>query len=209
MSAQFIHPTAQIDPAARLAENTVVGAEVQIGPQVTAAGGVQIGAQTRIFGVVKLRYGVHIGQGVTLVGPLEIGTDVKIGDGASIGIVRATGSRLDQTVICRDAHIGAKAEVLGRLSIGEYARLAAGARLEGDLLHRGIAAGSPAALMGFVCPCGQPYQLSRAFHELRVLVCPAGHETYHVSVPDMCRQGKFLLPNQQTGEPVPAWWSAE
>ncbi len=206
MATQFIHPSAKIVPSARLAENTFVWPETQIGAQVTTGILVQIGANTRIYGDVTIRIGVHIGNGVTLVGPMEIGQDVVIGDGAAVGAVIAQKSTLEKTMICKEARIGEKAQVLGRLSIGKYAWVAAGAHLEGDLPQHGLAKGVPAALWGFVCWCGKEYQLVRATSNVCDLACPAGHGQYRVTASDFSHQTKFLLPNGQAGEPVPAWW---
>ena len=205
MPTQMIHPSAVIEPSARLAEDTIVGPGAQIGAQVVASIHVYIGANTLIDGAVTIQRGVRIGSGVILVGPLEIGEDGVIADGATIGAVPAQNSAQEQTLIGKGARIGEKAEVLGRLVIGDWSRVAPGARLEGDLPHHGLAVGSPASLQGFICACGVEYHLDRALLSMRLLACPAGHEPYRASASDYARRGRILLPDGRSGDPVPAW----
>ena len=176
-----------------------------MGPQVVTAVKVSIGKDTRILGAVKIGPCVTIGPGVTLVGPLEIKTDVQIGANAVIGVEIAAGSTLQCGLIGKGAHIGEHAIVLGKLSIGEFALVRPGARLAGDLTHHAAAAGCPAALVDFICECGQPYDMRLLAGGLYLCTCPSCHNEYRLSKLDFDKRGHYLLPGQQAGEQLPPW----
>lgn len=208
MPYPFVHPTAQVDPVARIQEDLIAGPGVQIGPEAEITIHVQIGSGTHISGRVKIGAYVRIGKRVTLTGPLQIHDDVVIEDGVSVGETLAATSALDQGVILQGAHLEANAIVLGLLSVGDHARVRCETRLEGDLPTHAVAAGQPAALVEFVCECGQPYHFKTGPGELLLCHCPACQNNYRLSRPIFDRRLKFLLPNQQAGEPVPSWWQA-
>lgn len=93
-----IHPTATVDPGAKLADDVVVGAlsvidgqvelgpEVEVGPQVCVTGRTRVGARTRIypFSAVGLAPQVLGRRGE--VGELLIGSDNEIREHASIHV---------------------------------------------------------------------------------------------------------------------------
>lgn len=205
MNNQSIHPGAQIDPAAKICENTIIGANCQVGPQVVTSVNVRIGSDTRILGAVKIGPSVTIGPGVTLVGPLEIKTDVQIGANAVIGVEIAAGSSLQCGLIGKGAHIGDHAIVLGKLSIGEFALVRPGARLAGDLPHHAAAAGCPAALVDFICEYGHSYAVRPLSSGLYLCKCPACQSEYRLSKLDFDKRGRYLLPGQQAGDQLPPW----
>ena len=205
MNHQSIHPGAQIDPAAKIDESTIIGANCQVGPQVVTSVKVSIGKDTRILGAVTIGPCVIIGPGVTLVGPLEIKADVQIGANAVIGVEITAGSSLQCGLIGKGAHIGEHAIVLGKLSIGEFALVRPGARLAGDLPPHAAAAGCPAALVDFICECGQSYAVRLLAGELYLCICPACQSDYRLSKLDLDKRGRDLLPGQQAGEQLPPW----
>jgi UDP-2-acetamido-3-amino-2,3-dideoxy-glucuronate N-acetyltransferase len=210
MSSQFIHPTAQVHPSSVIVpDNTIVGQNSQVGPEVSTGVNVTIGSDTKIYSRVHIGHNVTIGSGVTMVGPLEIGPNVKIADRAIIGLIIAPDSCLLQASILVGAHIGAGAQVYGRLEVGEYACLQAGACLQGDLPHHGLAGGNPAALIDFICECGRPYKVSLALTDIFIVHCPACRSEYRISRDTYGRCRRFLLPNKQPGELVPAWWQPD
>jgi UDP-2-acetamido-3-amino-2,3-dideoxy-glucuronate N-acetyltransferase len=204
MYSNFIHPSAHVDPAARLvANNTVIGANCQIGPEVSAGVNVVIGPDTRIYGKVSLGNVVHIGQNVTLVGPLIIENDVTIANGVSIGVEIAAESALDTGKIGRGAVIGSQARVLGRLSLGEFSQVLTGAHLLGDLPHHAVARGDPAFLETFACECRCEYRIQRQPSGLVRCTCPDCGSEYRFGPVELEKRGKILLPGDRTGQPIP------
>ena len=168
----YIHPTAQVDPQARLSEWVIVEEGCQVGPQVVLGQQSRLGAGTRITGEVKAGRGFRTGKNVTIVGPWQIGDEVKIYSGAVLGVVVAQTSRLECGTIGDTARIGMDAQVLGKLAIGESAWVKPGSRLEGDLPTHAAATGSPAAIEFWRCTCGTPFRLVVFSEGLVVCTCP-------------------------------------
>lgn len=83
----FIHPSAVIDPSARVSEEVWIGACVVIGreveiaagvrihPNVTIYDGVRVGAETTIHSGVALREGTQIGARVSIHNNVVVGSD--------------------------------------------------------------------------------------------------------------------------------------
>ncbi len=204
MLSTLIDPSAIVHPKAELQADTLVEAGCRIGPHVRVGGNVKILAHTRIQGEVKIGFSVVIGPHATLKGPLEIQDFARIEAGAKIGVKPASGSTLSEGTIHKYARIGEGAEVLGKLWVGEYAQLLAGARLEGDLPNHAIAGGNPAALKEFACECGREFARYRGIApELFIGDCPVcTGPGYRISLPEVRKRGHILRPNHQVGEKV-------
>jgi UDP-3-O-[3-hydroxymyristoyl] glucosamine N-acyltransferase len=86
--ASGIHPTAVIDPAARLSVHVAVGAYARIGPEVT------IGA------------GTVIGSGVAIEGPVTIGASCRIKPNAVLGAPGFGFERDEEGVPVHFPHVG-------------------------------------------------------------------------------------------------------
>ena len=156
----FIHPTAEVDPRAKIGkgtkiwhhaqvrENAIVGCDCNIGKGVYIDFGVRIGNRVKIQNYVSVYHGVVIDDDV-FIGPAATFTNDKH--------PRAwlwDESRLCYTKIKRGVSIGANATIVCGITIEEFAMVAAGAVVTKDVPPHGLVMGVPAKLVGFVCECG-------------------------------------------------------
>jgi UDP-N-acetylglucosamine acyltransferase len=87
--ADGVHPTAVVDPRARLGEGVVIGAFSVVGPDVVLGDGVEVGHHVVLEGVVDLQPGVHIGHG-SVIGGLP--QDLKFTPGTRSGVRIGSGT---------------------------------------------------------------------------------------------------------------------
>lgn len=158
--AAEVHPTAIVEPGARLGDRVriwhwvhiragaVIGDDTSIG-QGCYVDAVAIGRGCRIQNHVSLYDGVSIDDDVFL-GPSCVFTNVKH--------PRAHVSRRDAyapTRVGRGATIGANATILCGVSIGPYAMIGAGAVVTSDVQPHALVTGTPARRSGWACRCGE------------------------------------------------------
>lgn len=158
----FAHPSACVDPDARVGAGTKIwhfchisagceiGGNCTLGQNVFVAPGVKIGSNCKIQNDVSIYEGVELGNYV-FCGPSMVFTNVQrprcrypqrgsqfylrtpVGDGASIGA--------NATIVC-----GHK--------IGSNAFVAAGSVVTKDVPDHAIVMGCPARIRGWACECG-------------------------------------------------------
>ena len=157
----MIHPTAEVDPRAKVGKGTRVWHHAQIREFA------EIGENCNIGKGVYIDHHVKIGNRVKIQNYACIYYKAEIEDGVFIGPhVTFTNdkrprawlwdeSRVCKTVIRKGASIGANATILCGITIGEYAMVGAGAVVTKDVPPHGLVIGSPARLVGFVCECGE------------------------------------------------------
>ncbi len=159
MTAPFIHPTASVDPAASVGEDSKIWINVQvrenavIGPGCIVAKdvyidhGVSVGARCKIQNSVSIYHGVTIEDDV-FVGPNACFTNDKV--------PRANNAewQVTPTRVCKGASIGANATILCGVTIGEYAMIAAGAVVTRDVAPYALVMGNPARRVGTVNEAG-------------------------------------------------------
>jgi UDP-N-acetylglucosamine acyltransferase len=83
MSAEPIHPTALVDPAARLGADVRIGPFSIVGPEAVLGAGTELGAHVVIEGRVELEPGVKVGHGSVLGG---VPQDLKYRPGTPSGV---------------------------------------------------------------------------------------------------------------------------
>ncbi|HEX8166487.1 MAG TPA: Gfo/Idh/MocA family oxidoreductase [Beijerinckiaceae bacterium] len=167
---------------------------------------VEIGAGTKIWHFSHILGGVTIGRNVTVGQNVSIGPDVTVGDGCKIqnNVSLYKGVTLEEGVFCgpscvftnvinpragierksefrptlvrRGATIGANATVVCGHTVGEYAFVAAGAVVTGDVPAFALMAGVPAARIGWVGHAGARLGAD--------LVCPETGRRYRETAPD-------------------------
>lgn len=147
-----------------LGKGVIVGQNVVIGPDVT------VGDKCKIQNNVSLYKGVTLADGV-FCGPSCVFTNVN---NPRAEIERK--SEFRPTPVGRGATIGANATIVCGHAIGEYAFIAAGAVVAGDVPAFALMAGVPAKRIGW---------MSHAGHKLGPdLVCPETGRRYRESGPD-------------------------
>jgi UDP-N-acetylglucosamine acyltransferase len=99
------HPTAILDPKARLGACVRVGAYSIVGPEVVLEDGVEIGHHVVLEGPVVVGKGAKVGHG-SIVGALP--QDLKFKDGTPSGVLIGAGATLREYVtVHRATHAGA------------------------------------------------------------------------------------------------------
>jgi UDP-N-acetylglucosamine acyltransferase len=83
MSPEAIHPSAIVDPRARLGAGVTVGAFSILGPEIVLGEGVEIGHHVVLEGAVEAAAGVRIGHGAIVGGPPQ---DLKYRPGTPSGV---------------------------------------------------------------------------------------------------------------------------
>lgn len=122
-----IHPTALIDPSARLGARVRVGAYSIVGPDVTLGDDVELGHHVVLEGEVQLAANVRIGHG-TVVGGLP--QDLKFKQGTRSGVRIGAGTVLREYVTVHRAttpegwtEIGRECLIMGLAHVAHDCRL--------------------------------------------------------------------------------------
>ncbi|MBN1420382.1 MAG: Gfo/Idh/MocA family oxidoreductase [Planctomycetes bacterium] len=180
----FVHPTAVIDPGAKIGRGTKVWhyshilSGVEIGERCVIGQNVMIGPRVKVGNNCKIQNNVSLYEGVSLeddvfCGPSCVFTNVRN--------PRSHVSRKDQflpTRIGRGATIGANATVVCGTSIGAYAFIGAGAVVTRPVPEYGVAFGNPARLKGWRCNCGEKVEMGEAGGR-----CEVCGRTYRLEAP--------------------------
>lgn len=182
----MIHPTAQVDPRARLGENVRIWNWVQVreGAQIGAnsilAKGVYIDAGVRIGANVKIQNNVSVYHGVTIedgvfVGPHVCFTNDKFPRAVTPDgrLKEADDWQVSPIRVRYGASLGANATILPGVTIGRYALVGSGAVVSRDVPDYGLVVGNPARLVGYACRCGRPMTALAGGPGGRRYRCPA------------------------------------
>jgi UDP-2-acetamido-3-amino-2,3-dideoxy-glucuronate N-acetyltransferase len=144
-----------IHPGAQIQSGVYIGPGCQISAEAVISLHAQLEGEVTLIGQVKIGRAVKINTGCSLVGPLEIEAETTLGTGVVIGArIAPLAPRPLHTLIRHTSHIGSQAVILAGLTLGEGSFVNAHSVLTGDLPAHCLAEGDPAALRGFICPCG-------------------------------------------------------
>lgn len=143
---------------------TEIGEGCSLGQNVVAGPKVKIGDNCKIQNNVSLYEGVELEDGV-FCGPSCVFTNVN---NPRAEIERKTEFR--RTLVRRGATIGANATIVCGHTIGEYAFIAAGAVVTGDVPSYALMAGVPAKRIGWMSQAGGRLGAD--------LVCPIDNTRY-------------------------------
>lgn len=154
-----IHPSAIIDPGAKIGDNTRVwhwthvcaGAQIgnacSLGQNIFVANDVVIGNNVKIQNNVSIYDAVRLEDDV-FCGPSMVFTNVY---NPRAAITRK--NEYKQTIVRRGATLGANCTIVCGVSIGEYAFVGAGAVVNRDVKPFELVLGVPAKHSGWMCRC--------------------------------------------------------
>jgi acetyltransferase-like isoleucine patch superfamily enzyme len=166
----FVHPLA-------LCESRAVGAGTRIWAFAHVMAGVTVGCDCMIGGHAFLETGARIGDRVTIKNQVMVWDGVEIGDEVFVGpgvcftndrVPRSPRMRLQPiarrycdrqgwlatTRVEHGASLGARSVILGGVTIGAYAMVAAGAVVTRNVAAHALVKGVPAKQWGWACHCG-------------------------------------------------------
>ena len=162
-----IHQTAEISPHASLGAGcqiwhyTQIREGATIGDQSIIGRDVYIDADVRIGSRVKIQNGVYIYRGATLEDGVFVGPRACLTNDRYPRAITPCGRRKGQNDwtqgaihVGYGASIGAGAVIVTDVTIGSFAMIGAGAVVTADVPAHGLALGTPARLVGYVCKCG-------------------------------------------------------
>jgi UDP-2-acetamido-3-amino-2,3-dideoxy-glucuronate N-acetyltransferase len=170
------HPTAVIDPGARIGAGTQIWHFVHVMPAARVGARCVIG-QGCFIGNVTIGDGCRIQNNVSVYDAVTIEDDVFLGPSCVFTNVlhaRAHVPRKNEylpTRVGRGATIGANATVVCGVTIGEYAFIGAGAVVRRDVPPHAIVVGVPAAWAGWACRCGERLPAPSAVGEMACARC--------------------------------------
>lgn len=160
MSNVQIHPSAVVDPKARIGKGSRVwhfchvmagsriGDNCVLGQNVFVAPGVEVGDGVKIQNNVSLYDGVVL-EDYVFCGPSMVFTNV-INPRSEI----ERKSEYRKTLVGRGATLGANCTIVCGNAIGRYAFVGAGAVVIGDVADYALVVGNPARQIGWMCSCG-------------------------------------------------------
>lgn len=165
-----IHPSALVDPGARLGEGVEVGPFAIVGPDVVIGDGCRIGPRATLERYVRLADGVTIGEGTILGGPpqdfkfKDEETWVEIGEGTVIReystVNRGTAATGKTTVgarcflmsyvhLAHDCHVGDRVIIANGTQVAGHVTIHDHANLSGlNAIHQFVTIGSYAFVGG-------------------------------------------------------------
>ncbi len=156
----YIHPTAVVDPGARIGPGAKVwhfshvmggakvGPDCILGQNVFVAPGVVLGRNCKVQNNVSLYEGVVLEDDV-FCGPSMVFTNVI---NPRSHVVRKREFR--PTLVGKGATLGANCTVICGHTIGRYAFVAAGAVVTKDVPDHALWMGVPGKRVGWMCRCG-------------------------------------------------------
>jgi len=164
----MVHPTAQVDPRAKLCDGVKVwnwcqireGAE--IGENSILSKGVYIDSGVKIGRNVKIQNNVSVYHGVTIEDGVFVGPHACFTNDKRPRAINPDGSlkggedwNVSPTLLRYGCSIGANATITCGVTIGRFAMVGAGAVVTRDVPDHGLVIGCPARVVGRVCACGE------------------------------------------------------
>lgn len=182
---EMIHPTATVDPAAKVGDGTRIWhyshvmADATVGPDCVLGQNVFVGKGVQIGRGVKIQNNVSVYEGVILEDNVFCGPSVVFTNVMDPRSDVERKSEFRTTTVKEGASLGANATLLPGVTIGRRAFVGAGAVVTRDVPDRALVVGSPARAVGWVCDCGRRLHLED--DQARCSSCEAA---YRLTAPD-------------------------
>lgn len=150
----MIHPLAEVKTN-HIGENTRIWQFSIVLEQAVIGSDCNINSHTFIENDVVIGNRVTVKSGVYLWDGIHVEDDVFIGPNVTFTNDKYPRSKqypdsFQRTVLRKNASIGAASVILGGVTIGEYALIAAGSVVTRDVPSRALVQGNPARIMGWV-----------------------------------------------------------
>lgn len=158
----FTHESSYVDNDVYIGDNTKIWHFCHIQGGAFIGEGCSLGQNVNISNNVKIGNGVKIQNNVSVYEGVELEDYVFCGPSMVFTNDLTPRSKYPKgragyrrTLIKHDASLGANCTIVCGHTIGEYATVAAGAVITGDVKPHALMAGVPARQIGWVCECGQ------------------------------------------------------
>ena len=151
-----IHPTAVVDPGARLGEGTSVWHFTHVCSGAVIGTNCSLGQNVLVADKAVLGNGVKIQNNVAVYGGVTVEDEVFLGPSCVLTNVTNPRSQVsrktlyEKTLIRRGATIGANATIVCGITLGRYCFVGAGAVVTKDVPDYALILGNPAKRTGFM-----------------------------------------------------------
>jgi UDP-2-acetamido-3-amino-2,3-dideoxy-glucuronate N-acetyltransferase len=126
----------------KIGKSCKIGQNVVIGPNVTIGDGVKVQNNVSVYEGVTLEDYVFCGPSMVFTNVFNPRSEIpRMGE-------------LKPTLVKKGATLGANCTIVCGITIGRYAFIGAGAVVTKDVSDYGLAVGSPAKIIGWMCECG-------------------------------------------------------
>jgi len=182
-SDYYAHPSAIIDPGAKIGKGTKIWHFCHIGPEAVIGDRCSLG-QNVYVGKAQIGNGVKIQNNVSVYDEVEIENDVFCGPSMVFTNVynpRASISRKHEyrkTLVKRGVTIGANATIVCGVTLGEYSFVGAGAVVNRDVKPYALMVGVPAKQVGWISRHGEKLNLPQNGNG--EAACPMTGEKYRL-----------------------------